>query len=119
MQDHHLIRIGQWLHDVPRSLTANEEYDVRAHLVLFVDHAEADAGILSVQVMEQFIQRFPDSVHPISMIGIGEEGLGDGDPHLSICATSTEYISGRCAASVCQCSPSFALPQISPEVVPK
>ena len=61
-------------------LAVDEEAHVRPYPVLFVDDAEAQPGILAVEVSEQFGEGAAGGFD-FPLLGVGEQGAGDGYLH--------------------------------------
>jgi len=97
----------------------DEEADVGSQPVLLVDDPEAQAGEAAVEVLEHLGQGLSLGVHLAQRPGVGGEERGQVHPHPPHSATSTDWISGRCWAMHAKRSPSSALAQSSPLVVPK
>lgn len=71
---HELYRIGraQRMSQVEHLIAIDEESHVAAHALLFVDHAEAQAGILAVEVGEQFSEGRTAAFYPLPA-GVGKQ----------------------------------------------
>ena len=81
MENHHFRAEWQRFLEIPGPAAGDEENDVWPHLILFVDHSEADPRIPLIQIIEQLIQCVAGRFHPIVLAGIGEQRLGNGDLH--------------------------------------
>ena len=52
LNDHHLVGGAQWMRQIVHLFAVDEDADVPPYPVLFVDHAEANAGVAVVQIGE-------------------------------------------------------------------
>src|SRR5688572_5502987 len=117
---HHenLVAGGEGRGDGGHLVPVHEDLDVRPDRVLLVDHAEADAGIASIEVREQLVDGSALRLDLAPVGGVRGERARQDHPHASS-AASTECTCGRCRHRQCQLAPSSKLAQTSPLVVPK
>src|SRR6478735_3048142 len=88
LHDADFITFMKAMPEVFHRLAIDEDAHVPAHAILFVDHAETDAGISPVEIVEQRPKVFSQGLHFVRS-GIGSQGTGDQDLGHQSSAVST------------------------------
>lgn len=93
LHEGHVVGFGERLVEVPDRVLVDEDLHVPTQPILLVDHAEADAGVPTVEVVQQFGDRGTLGVYHGLLAGVGPQRGGDPDLHgqrSAGSATSTE-----------------------------
>src|SRR5262245_7179011 len=105
--------------EVVLALAGDVENDVAAHPTLLVDHAEAKARELAIQIDEDRVERRAVGGHLGAAAGVAAELRRHDDAHHAVSPAVTEYTWGRWRNRQWNDAPSSSLAQISPFVVPR
>src|SRR5262245_28616552 len=79
----HLIRRFESRIQSPHLFTVDEDFDVRAYRILFVNHPKTNAGILTVQVIEHIGDARTISVDVVLLIRVGQQRAWYVDFHIA------------------------------------
>jgi len=73
----HFVGGFEWCFDCVNGFLIHENLDVLAHATVFVDHSEFDSGILSIQMIEQFVDACAVGINFRSAFRVRPEGARD------------------------------------------